>query len=75
MMMTIYGGNVAEISVGTMIKLVPGYLPSYFDDKILVVTKIQSTEGISYPYALFYSPKDNLNQESAISPEIIKEVV
>ena len=83
MVFKIADGSSVDIVPGSLIKVKPGYVPAYFDDKQLQVTKI--AEG--YPFALFYKEevyydvegqeqvKVTMDEESAVAPEIILEVV
>jgi hypothetical protein len=66
-------------NVGDSIKVARGYLPDWFDDSWLKVLRFDS----GYPIVNFYhetpdhqggDPSVDINEDSAISPEIIIEV-
>lgn len=80
MLITISGGAQKDIQVGTVIRLKPGYLPEFFDNRDLVVTKLEEYSGVWYPFVRFFREEQDpetkqmvtvLDEESAVSPEII----
>lgn len=82
MLFTISDGSKKEINAGNFVKIKGDFIPPYFLDVQIPVTKIDS----GYPFVHFYkeeSYQDEFDEirtkvvcdeESAVSPELILEV-
>ena len=90
MMMRIATGAMKDVQVGSKIKINPDFTPQWFTkDDQFEVFKIETHNGISYPFVEFYKEEtykdsdDHLQtrvlfddkQESAVDPSLILDVI
>ena len=72
-------GSTRDIVAGQTIRIKPGFLPEWYDNQDLLVTKVETVSGANYPYIRFFHQELNdqgvletvQDEESAVSGDII----
>jgi hypothetical protein len=77
MTFTIFGGSSVDITVGKVIQVVPGYLPSKFDGALLPVVRVdESGPYVALEPSMISADEEvDVNALSCVSPQIIKAVL